>query len=57
MRLGAGDRERAQQHLDDWVGHCLARVSSEPYLWGHLDYLTDFASRVGLKMPRADGPM
>ena len=54
MRLGAGDRERAQQHFDDWVGHCLALVASERHLRGHLDYVTDFASRVGLKMPPAD---
>ena len=56
MRLGAGDRERAQQLFDDWVGHCRARVRSERHLRGPLDYLTDFAGRVGLTMPPDDRP-
>jgi hypothetical protein len=54
MRLGAGDRQRAQQHFDDWVAYCLSRVESEPHLRGHLEYLADFASRVGLQMSPAD---
>lgn len=53
MQLGAGDRERAQQLFDDWVNYCLARVASDPHVRGHLDYLTDFANRVGLRMPPA----
>ena len=56
MRLGVGDRHRAQQLLGDWVGHCRARVDSEPHLRGHLDHLADFAGRVGLAMPPADRP-
>ncbi len=54
MRLGAGDRQRAQQLFDDWVGHCQARVHSERLLRGHIDYLADFAGRVGLTMTPAD---
>lgn len=56
MRLGAGDRQRAQQLFDDWVGHSRARVHSDSHLRGHLDYLADFAGRVGLTMPPADRP-
>jgi hypothetical protein len=56
MRLGAGDRPRAQQLFDDWVAHCRARVPSERHLRGHLDYLADFAGRVGLTMPPDDRP-
>lgn len=56
MRLGAGDRQRAQQLFDDWIGHCRARVHSEPHLRGHLTYLADFAGRLGLTMPPADRP-
>jgi hypothetical protein len=54
MRLGAGDRQRAQEHFDDWVANCRGRVASERHLRGHLEYLADFASRVGLEMPPAD---
>lgn len=53
MRLGAGDRRRAQQLFDDWVSHCAAPARSEPHLRGHLEYLADFAGRVGLTMPTA----
>ncbi len=53
MRLGAGDRHRAQQLFNDWVGDCLTRVDSEPHVRRHLEYLADFAGRVGLTMPTA----
>lgn len=56
MRLGAGDRRRAQQLFDDWVAHCRARVHSEPHLQGHLDHLAEYAGRVGLAMSPADRP-
>ena len=54
MRLGAGDRRRAQEQFDDWVLNCQARVASEPHLRGHLEKLDDFAAQVGLTMPVAD---
>jgi hypothetical protein len=54
MRLGAGDRQLAQQLFDDWVTDCQARVASEGHVRGHLEYLADFASRVGLKMTPDD---
>ncbi len=54
IRLGAGDQQRAQQLFDDWVSHCLARMAPEQHVRGHLEYLADFASQVGLKMTSAD---
>jgi hypothetical protein len=53
LRLGAGDRRRAQEHFDDWVTHCRGRLDAEPHVRGHLDFLADFADRVGLTMPVA----
>ena len=53
MRLGAGDHDRAQQHLDDWVGHCQMSGSDDALRHGHLDHLAEFASRVGLRIATA----
>jgi hypothetical protein len=53
MRLGAGDRTRAQEHFDDWVTNCQGRLGAEPHTRGHLEFLAEFADRVGLTLPVA----
>lgn len=56
MRMGAGDRRRAQEHFDEWVTFCRQEAIAEPHLRGHLEYLAGFAARVGLTMPGAAVP-
>jgi Domain of unknown function (DUF4304) len=51
MRLGAGERTRAQDQFNDWVTYCRAKVPAEPWTQGHLEYLAGFAANVGLTMP------
>ena len=48
MRLGAGDRERAQEHLRAWLHHCSQQAAADPSLSHHLAYLVEFVDRVGL---------
>lgn len=52
MRLAAGDRERAQEHLDAWLDHCSQQAAADPRMKHHLAYLAEFADRVGLNADR-----
>jgi hypothetical protein len=56
MLLTAGDRAGAQEIFDDYVDDCLVRVSDEPHVRGHLQYLAEFAERTGLQMLSGHSP-